>query len=326
MQAVTNAIRAIDARNLIILGTPYYCQFPDVAAADPVEGDNLLYSVHFYAGTTGAAHRDNLRNRSYNTLVQGKAVFVSEFGTCNSDGAGTHNAAETDIWMEFLDQFKISWANWSINSSGEAASALRSGASASGNWNSGNLSASGAYIRDKLRSQPSSATSFYSLAINIVGEGSVTTSPSSQIMYKGKTVRLIPQPNRAGGWTFGGWSGDLSGNDEPAEFVINGDMAVTATFVQQSASALPPGALGAAARWSVRRSGAGIYLSGPPSDGSAEVALYDTRGKLAGRYRYRVDRPAVASNIKIPAGNYLLAVRSGPLGKEVFKARVSLVD
>src|SRR5205814_7080446 len=50
-EAVVAAIRAVDPDNLIVLGTPSWSQDVDLAAADPVVGTNLLYTLHFYACT-----------------------------------------------------------------------------------------------------------------------------------------------------------------------------------------------------------------------------------------------------------------------------------
>ncbi len=44
----------------------------------------------------------------------------------------------------------------------------------------------------------------------------------------GSIVSLDPVP--AAGWHFVGWSGDLSGSDDPASITMDGDKAVTATF------------------------------------------------------------------------------------------------
>lgn len=52
-QAVISAIRAIDPDNLIVVGTPTWSQDVDVAAADPIAGTNIAYTLHFYAGTQG---------------------------------------------------------------------------------------------------------------------------------------------------------------------------------------------------------------------------------------------------------------------------------
>jgi len=161
-QAVVNAIRAIDPHNLIIIGTPSWCQRPDLAAADPVEGENLLYAVHFYS----ASHKATNRNRVTTALASGKAVFASEFGTGTADGNGTHDGVETDTWLDFLDERNISWANWSLSTTAEATAALTAGATATpnadlpsgetdANWGN-NLSTSGTYIRNRLRGYESS--------------------------------------------------------------------------------------------------------------------------------------------------------------------------
>ena len=322
MQTITSAIRDIDANNPIIIGTPGWCQRPDVAAGDPVVGENLLYSLHFYAGT--AAHRGALRENAYQTMKKGKAVFISEFGTCNSDGGGAHNAAETDIWMSFMDQFKLSWANWSLGTTNEAASALKSGSSTSGNWNSGNLTASGTYIRDKLKANPVTEKAFYTLTVNVVGQGSVTRSPTTDVVQKGANVMLIASASR--GWTFQGWSGDLSGSESSPRFTMDGDKEVTATFIQ-STSALPPNARGGVARWSVRRVGGAFSLIGPP-DGLTAVSLYDTRGKVVRSFPVNpgLNGQMTVSNIKLPSGSYVLVVKNRSTGREMYKTRVSLVD
>lgn len=166
LQTVTNAIREVDPNNLIIIGTPCYSQRVDIAANDSIVGKNLLYALHFYSNNPD--HTTPLRANATAALSKNKAVFVSEFGTCNSNGGtkcadgtnnpnctqkvndNSHNAAETDIWLNFLDENKISWVNWSISTKDEAASAIKAGTSTSGNWTESNFTPSGAYIRGKL--------------------------------------------------------------------------------------------------------------------------------------------------------------------------------
>ncbi len=157
MQNVTNAIRAVDDKNLIVIGTPSWSKDVNIATADPITGVNLLYALHFYANAVD--HRAPLRAKATTALNNGKALFVTEFGTCNSNGGASngvndnsHNATETDAWLDFLYQNKTSWANWSISKKDEAASALKSSASTAGNWNpDADLTPSGKYIREKLR-------------------------------------------------------------------------------------------------------------------------------------------------------------------------------
>merc|ERR1719210_1263286 len=47
--------------NLIILGTREWSQDVDEAALDPVSGENLAYTVHFYAASHGQDLRDKVR-------------------------------------------------------------------------------------------------------------------------------------------------------------------------------------------------------------------------------------------------------------------------
>ena len=59
-EAVVATIREHDPDNLIICGTPMWSQRVDQAAADPVRGTNVAYTLHFYAST----HKQGLRDRA----------------------------------------------------------------------------------------------------------------------------------------------------------------------------------------------------------------------------------------------------------------------
>jgi endoglucanase len=138
-QAVINAIRAIDPDNLIVVGTPTWSQDVDVAAADPVSGTNIAYTLHFYAGT----HGQSLRDKAQTALNRGVALFVTEWGAVNANGDGAVATAATQEWMNFLRARGISHANWAINDKAEGASALKPGSSTSGGWPASQLTASG---------------------------------------------------------------------------------------------------------------------------------------------------------------------------------------
>jgi endoglucanase len=142
-QAVISAIRAIDPDNLIVVGTPTWSQDVDVAAADPIAGTNIAYTLHFYAGT----HGQFLRDKAQVALNRGVALFVTEWGSVNADGNGGVNTTETNNWMNFLKARGISHANWATNDKAEGASALVPGASTSGGWPASQLTASGTLAR-----------------------------------------------------------------------------------------------------------------------------------------------------------------------------------
>jgi endoglucanase len=152
--SVVNHIRAIDPDNLILVGSPNWSQDVDVAANNPLLYSNIAYSFHFYA----ASHRlinTQYPNLSFKTKLQsalnkGVAVFVSEFGTTESSGTGVIDSNETNNWMKFMSDNKLSWCNWSVADLTEASAALKPGASADGGWLDSEISTSGLFIRRKL--------------------------------------------------------------------------------------------------------------------------------------------------------------------------------
>ena len=70
----------------------------------------------------------------------------------------------------------------------------------------------------------------YTLGVTVVGNGSVSSSPSQAIYTWGMNVTL--NANASIGWTFAGWSGDASGTINPITVSVTASMAVTATFTQ----------------------------------------------------------------------------------------------
>jgi len=68
----------------------------------------------------------------------------------------------------------------------------------------------------------------YTLMVNINGGGAVNRNPNQASYSAGTDVTLTAVPNP--GWVFSGWSGDLTGNTNPAIITMNSNKAVTATF------------------------------------------------------------------------------------------------
>lgn len=146
-QQVISAIRGTGAQNLIVVGTPTWSQDVDVAANSPITGyANIAYTLHFYAGT----HKQSLRDKASTALSKGLPLFVTEFGTCDASGNGGLDLNESQTWMNYLNQNKISWANWSLFDKNETASALVPGASTTGAWTAASLTQSGAWVKQKL--------------------------------------------------------------------------------------------------------------------------------------------------------------------------------
>lgn len=143
-EEVIRAIRAIDSKNLIVVGTPSWSQDVDVAAQDPITGfNNVVYALHFYAGS----HGQELRDKAEQALNQGLALMVTEWGTVNATGDGPVAVEETRLWMDFLRRHNLSHANWALNDKEEGASILRPNVDPNGAWSEEDLTPSGKLVR-----------------------------------------------------------------------------------------------------------------------------------------------------------------------------------
>jgi endoglucanase len=118
-QAVVSAIRQYDPDNVIILGTRNWSQYVDEAAADPVTGPNLMYTLHFYSCT----HTATLRARGDTALGLGLPLFVTEWGATAADGGvqprdgGTAQLCldEARLWHTWMNTHRLSWCAWKLD-------------------------------------------------------------------------------------------------------------------------------------------------------------------------------------------------------------------
>jgi aryl-phospho-beta-D-glucosidase BglC (GH1 family) len=148
--AVITAIRQHDPDNVVIVGSPEWDQRIDTVAADPLRQQiNVVYSVHFYAGTHGRW----LRDRTQAAINAGIPVFVSESSGAEASGQGKINYEEWKAWIDFMEKNRVSWLNYSVSDkAGETISVLKPGARTSGGWSDAELTESGQYVRELLRS------------------------------------------------------------------------------------------------------------------------------------------------------------------------------
>lgn len=144
---VVNAIRQIDSDNIIIVGTGTWSQDIHDAANSPLTQSNIMYTLHFYAGT----HGQYLRDRIDYARSKNAAIFLTEWGTSQASGDGGVYDAQTRTWINFLNQRKISWINWALSDKQETSAALAPGASTDGGWNDSMLSPSGRLVRELMR-------------------------------------------------------------------------------------------------------------------------------------------------------------------------------
>lgn len=144
---IINTIRAYDNNAIILVGNPQWDQDLDSVVADRLSGNNIMYTCHFYAGT----HTQWLRDKITNALNNGIPIFVSEWGTSSADGNGGVFVEETNKWLNYMADKKISWCNWSLCDKDETSAALNKGANASDGLSDFELSSSGKIVFNSFK-------------------------------------------------------------------------------------------------------------------------------------------------------------------------------
>jgi len=110
----------------------------------------------------------------------------------------------------------------------------------------------------------------YMLTVNIVGSGSVNLTDTGPYSY-GDVVELTAVPDL--GWTFSGWSVDLTGSDNPETITMDANKTVTATFNQLTITytltitATPGGTTSPVPGAHVYSSGTDVQATAIPSSG-----------------------------------------------------------
>ncbi|PIQ11036.1 MAG: glycoside hydrolase [Ignavibacteriales bacterium CG18_big_fil_WC_8_21_14_2_50_31_20] len=151
-ESVINTIRKNGSKNVIIIGTPNWSQDVEDVINNRINDNNLAYVFHFYSST----HTADLRNKAFSSINAGIPLFVSEWGLSEASGNGNINLAESKIWMNFLEQYNLSWCNWSVMNKDESSAALLPTTTNLSGWNESQLSQSGKMIREYLIKENSS--------------------------------------------------------------------------------------------------------------------------------------------------------------------------
>ncbi|MGN1024649.1 MAG: cellulase family glycosylhydrolase [Lachnospiraceae bacterium] len=134
---------------IILVGTPTWSQDVDQVAKSPIEdGGNVMYTMHFYAATHGAALRQKLV-RAHNAAVP---VFISECSVCEASGDGKIDLASAAKWEKLIRQYNLSYAGWSLCNKDEAAALLRPSVKRTdGGWKASDLTESAKALRDMMQ-------------------------------------------------------------------------------------------------------------------------------------------------------------------------------
>lgn len=147
-ETVIEAIRAIDSKNIILVGSPHWSQDIHLVADDPITGyDNIMYTLHFYAAT----HKQFLRDRTEYAIGKGIPVFVSECAATQATGSGSFDMEEWQQWLRFMDAHQLSYLMWSVADKDELCSMVKDTASPVSHWTNNDLKIWGVEVRQLLR-------------------------------------------------------------------------------------------------------------------------------------------------------------------------------
>lgn len=148
--------------NVVICGTPIWSQLVNDAAKDPVEGKNVAYTLHFYAGsdTTEYLHKlPEFMDRVDTALHYNKCVFATEFGISDPFGMSGADTAKTTEWMVELEKRNISYAMWAVMGQKDWTDQNRDCGSCiftpeitgTGDWKEEDLKEAGLFIRSTVK-------------------------------------------------------------------------------------------------------------------------------------------------------------------------------
>ena len=150
-EAVISAIRAVDEDNIILVGSPHWDQDIHVVADDPITGyRNIMYTIHFYAGT----HGQWLRDRADYALQKNLPIFVSECAGMESSGDAAIDLEEWSRYLKWMQQNNLSWAAWSISDKNETCSMVAAPDSPAAGWKDEDLKEWGKIVRQTLTQTP----------------------------------------------------------------------------------------------------------------------------------------------------------------------------
>lgn len=146
-EEMISLIRSIEPRAVVLVGCPHWDQDVHIVADDPIRGvGNIMYTLHFYAGTHGA----ELRVRGDYAISKGIPLFVSECAGMNADGDGPLDLEEWAAWWEWMDANGLGRVMWSLSDKDETCSMLYPKASSEGPWADSEIKEWGRIVRTFL--------------------------------------------------------------------------------------------------------------------------------------------------------------------------------
>ncbi len=177
--------------NLILVGNPSWDQNPSDAIGNEVNDPkkNTAYTLHYYANSHNWSGNydwggESEGSKGEKAMNAGLSVFVSEWGTANSDGNGNPDQSRNKSWQDYMNKHKLSWANWSASYINEGTAAFQDGS----NKNSLQYTTSGNLVKGYLATNPTSYTACK--AEEEVGIKAPAIAGGFSVSLEGKTLNI----------------------------------------------------------------------------------------------------------------------------------------
>ena len=140
-------IRANSPDAVVIVGTNTWSQDVDEVINDPLSDENVVYTLHFYAGT----HKENLRTKLSNALNAGIPVFVSECSICDASGNGGIDYDSAQAWLDLLNANSVSFIAWSLSNKAETSALINASCAKTSGWSEDDLSETGKWFLHAIK-------------------------------------------------------------------------------------------------------------------------------------------------------------------------------
>lgn len=147
---VISTIRKNDKDAVIIVGTNTWSQDVDDVIGNKIDDPNVMYALHFYAGT----HKDNIRNKLTKALNNGVPVFVSECSICDASGNGGIDYTSANEWVDLLNSNGVSFIAWSLSNKNETSALISPNCSKLSGWSDDELSETGKWFKNVICKSP----------------------------------------------------------------------------------------------------------------------------------------------------------------------------
>ena len=146
-EEVINSIRRFDNDAVIIVGTNTWSQDVDSVIGNEINDENIMYALHFYAGT----HKDWIRNKLIQALDSGVPVIVSECSICDASGNGGIDYDSAQQWLDLLNSKGVSIIAWSLSNKNETSALINPFCDKLSDWNEDELSDAGRWFRNAFK-------------------------------------------------------------------------------------------------------------------------------------------------------------------------------